>query len=60
MKKLSLLSILIFTFLICSNAQPENKDYAQMRDEGKDYMRRFDYPAAYKMFDGAEGFAIRK
>lgn len=53
------LAIFILTFgvLVCSYAQSDN--YRQMRDEGIALMRKCNYPGANKMFDGAEGFAVK-
>lgn len=56
--------IILFAFFILSfsvydaNAQSNNKDFVQMCNEGKRLMKQNQYSAAYRIYDGAEGFAI--
>lgn len=56
-------SILFFILILVScvygaKAQSSNRDFVQMCNEGKRLMRQFHYSEAYRLFDGAEGFAI--
>lgn len=38
-------------------AQSNNANYIQMRNDGIELMRKYEYSAAFRMFDGASGFA---
>lgn len=42
---------------ICSYAQNGNKNYTEMRDEGLSFMKKGNFPIAFKKLKGAAGFA---
>lgn len=57
MSKLIIIIIVLFVHGISSYAQYSNKNYTEMRDEGVSFMKRGNFPVAYKKLKGAEGFA---
>lgn len=52
--------LFVIGFGIRLTAQSFNNNYVQMRDEGVTLMANFEYSAAFRMFDGASGFANSK
>lgn len=55
MKRLIAISLILITSMNVVYSQ--SRDYMQMRDEGIKFLKQYQYSKAYKLFDGAEGFA---